>query len=117
MYNSLLKGIKEALMPTGIQIETGIFSQEAPDEYLVIIPMGETYDFFADDLPSLELQEARLSLFSKENYMPRKNEVVKVLLKEGFTITERRYVGYEEDTEFHHFAIDVSKVYKVNHEV
>lgn len=113
MYKSLLKEIKEALLPTGIQIETGVFSEEAPDEYLVIIPIGEIYDFFADDLPRSELQEARLSLFSKENYMPRKNEIVKVLLKEGFTITERRYVGYEEDTGFHHFAIDVAKVYNV----
>ena len=59
--------------------------------------------------------EKKVMPFSKENYMPRKNEVVKVLLKEDFTITERRYVGYEEDTGFHHFAIDVSKIYKVRH--
>lgn len=114
MYNSILKDITDTLQITGIQIETGIFSEKAPDEYIVIIPMGDIFDFYADDLPNSELQEARLSLFSKENYMAMKNEIVNTLLNADFTITERRYIGYEEDTGFHHFAIDVEKVYNIN---
>lgn len=113
MYKSLLKEIKEALLPTGIQIETGVFSEEAPDEYLVIIPIADTFDSYADDLPGFEIQEARLSLFSKGNYTARKNEIVKTLLNGKMTITDRRYIGYEDDTNFHHFAIDVAKVYNV----
>lgn len=114
MYNSILKDISETLQSTGIQIETGVFSEKAPDEYLVIIPMGDIFDHYADDLPRVELQEARLSLFSKHNYMARKNEIVDVLLIAEFTITDRRYLGYEEDTGFHHFAIDVAKLYERN---
>jgi hypothetical protein len=53
-------------------------------------------------------------LFSKGNYQARKNEVVEALIGAGFIITDRRYLGYEEDTGFHHFAIDVAKVYEVN---
>jgi hypothetical protein len=26
-------------------------------------------------------------------------------------VTERRYIGLEEDTSYHHFAIDVAKEY------
>lgn len=114
MYNSILKDISDTLEITGIQIETGIFTEKAPDEYLVIIPMGDIFNFYADDQPNSELQEARLSLFSKNNYMARKNELVKTLLNADFIITERRYIGYEEDTGFHHFAIDVEKVYNIN---
>ena len=114
MYNSILKDIGEVLEPLGIPIETGVFSKKAPDEYLVLIPMSDILDHYADDLPGAELQEVRLSLFSKGNYQARKNEVVKVLLGAGFIITDRRYLGYEEDTGFHHFAIDVAREYEVN---
>jgi len=113
MYDSILRDLGEALEPVGIPIETGVFSKKAPDEYLVLIPMSDIFNHYADDLPSAELQEVRLSLFSKGNYQARKNEVVKVLLNAGFIITDRRYLGYEEDTGFHHFAIDVAKVYEL----
>jgi len=113
MYDSILRDLGEALEPVGIPIETGVFSKKAPDEYLVLIPMSDIFNHYADDLPSAELQEVRLSLFSKGNYQARKNEVVKVLLNAGIIITDRRYLGYEEDTGFHHFAIDVAKVYEL----
>ena len=114
MYNSILKDISEVLEPLGMPIETGVFSKKAPDEYLVLTPMSDIFDHYADDLPRAELQEVRLSLFSKGNYQARKNEVVSVLLGAGFIITDRRYLGYEEDTGFHHFAIDVAKEYEMN---
>ena len=114
MHHSILKDISEALEPLGIPIETGVFSEKPPEEYLVLVPMSDIFDHYADDLPSAELQEVRLSLFSKVNYQARKNEVVKALLGAGFSITDRRYLGYEEDTGFHHFAIDVARVYEVN---
>ena len=111
MYQSILKDISEVLKPLGVPIETGIFSDKAPDEYLVLTPMSDIFDHYADDLPRAELQEVRLSLFSKHNYLEMKNRIVETLLIEEFIITDRRYLGYEEDTGFHHFAIDVAKVY------
>jgi hypothetical protein len=114
MYSSILKDISEVLNQAGIQIETGTFSEKAPDEYLVIIPMNDVFELYADNMPGAELQEARLSLFSKHNYMARKSEIVDTLLTSEFTITDRRYLGYEEDTGFHHFAIDLAKEYEVN---
>lgn len=112
-YNSILKDVQAVLGQTGIPIETGIFSKKAPDEYLVITPMTDTFELYADNLPQHEKQEARLSLFTKRNYMARKNEIVGLLLTADFTITDRRYIGFESDTGFHHFAIDVEKDYEI----
>ena len=112
-YNSILKDVKSVLKQTGIPIETSIFSKKAPDEYLVITPISELFEHYADNQPQHEIQEARLSLFSKRNYMGRKNEVVGLLMVADFTLTGRRYVGFEQDTGFHHFSIDVAKSYEV----
>jgi len=59
----------------------------------------------------MNIEEARLSLFSKGNYGARKRQLVRLLLSVGFLVTERRYIGFEEDTSYHHFAIDVAKEY------
>lgn len=96
-----------------IPVETGVFSEKAPDEYVVITPLSEIFDVFADNRPHYETQEARLSLYSKGNYQRRKNQIIKALLQDDFTITERRYVEHENDTGYHHYAIDTAKNYKV----
>jgi len=103
--NTLLIGI--------VSVETGVFSGAAPDEYIVITPLSDTFAVHADNAPGLEVQEARLSLFSKHNYLPRKNQVVNALLQNDFTITDRRYIGYGVDTGYHHYAIDVAQEYEV----
>ncbi|MGD6778458.1 hypothetical protein [Sutcliffiella horikoshii] len=110
-YNSILRDIKSVLKPTGLPIETGIFNGKAPEEYLVITPMNDLFELYADNLPQHEIQEARISLFTNRNYMAKKNEIVSLLIAVDFTITDRRYIGYERDTSFHHFAIDVAKEY------
>jgi len=102
--NTLLIGL--------VSVETGLFSGPAPDEYIVITPLADTFAVHADNAPGLEVQEARLSLFSKHNYLQRKKQVVSALLQNDFTITERRYLGYENDTGYHHYAIDVAKEYE-----
>ncbi|AST58389.1 hypothetical protein Thert_02516 [Thermoanaerobacterium thermosaccharolyticum] len=55
-------------------------------------------------------------MFAKGNYMTLKNQVVKELLDADFTITDRRYIGHEDDTGYHHYAIDVAKEYEVKEE-
>jgi len=110
-YNSILKDIQAALTSTGLPVETGIFNGKPPEAYLVITPMNDLFELYADNLPQHEIQEARLSLFTKHNYMARKNEIVRLLIAGDFTITDRRYMGLERDTSFHHFAIDIAKEY------
>src|SRR6056297_3643409 len=109
---SLLKGLNIILDPYDIPVETGVFSDTAPDEYLVITPMSDRLDLFADNQSYMIVSEARLSLFTKKNYNKRKKELTKALQAGGMTITDRQYVGYENDTKFHHYAIDVIKEYE-----
>ena len=98
-----------ALLTPILLVETGIFSGKAPDEYVVITPMADVFELHADNCPQCETQEARLSLFSKGNYLRRKNEIVRMLLDADFSITSRLYVGYEADTGYHGYAVDVMK--------
>ena len=62
-------------------------------------------------MPHADVQEARISLFTMANYMPLKNSIVEALLRGGFTITDRRYLGFETETGYHHYAIDAAKQY------
>lgn len=109
---SLLEELNTLLSPI-VPVETGIFSESAPNRYVVIMPLADTFELYADDGPSHETQEARLSIFDKNSYTAVKNQIGRSLLNAGFTITDRRYVGHEDDTGYHHYAIDVAKHYEL----
>ena len=102
-----------ALISPLIPVETGVFSEAAPDRYAVITPMTDTFELFTDDKPRHETQEARVSLFDKGNYTALKNQIVCSVIDADFTVTDRRYIGHEDDTGYHHYAIDVAKNYEL----
>jgi len=110
---SILSELNTLLGTLDIPIETGIFSEAPPDEYLVITPMSDSLDLYADNRPLTQLEEVRLSLFTKSNYINRRNQLTRLLLEAGFSITDRRYIGFEEDTKYHHYAIDVMMEYEM----
>ena len=107
----MLEELIMIIVSAGLPVETGVFSGTAPDEYVVITPISEHFELFSDDAPGMNIEEARLSLFSKGNYGAKKRQLVRLLLTAGFLVSERRYIGMEEDTGYHHFAIDVAKEY------
>jgi hypothetical protein len=104
---SILAELNALLTPI-LRVETGIFSGVPPDEYLVLTPMTDEFALFGDNFPLIEVSEVRISLFSKGNYLQRKRQLTQALLGAEFTITDRRYIGYESDTGYHHYAIDVA---------
>ena len=108
---SILQELNTILNALGIPVETGVFSGKAPDEYVVITPMGDNFGDYADNQPLYETQEARISLYSKGNYQKRKNQIVTALLAAEITVTDRRYIGHENDTGYHHYAVDAAKEY------
>lgn len=110
---SILLELNRIVDGLGILVETGVFKDKAPDEYVVITPLSDTFDVHSDNCPQYEIQEARLSLFSKNNYQVRKNQLVRAFLDADFTVTDRRYIGHEDDTDYHHYAIDVAKDYEL----
>ena len=108
---SLLSELNTLLEALPIPVETGIFSGKAPETYVVITPLSDSFALHADDHPGMEVQEARLSLFSQANYRPFKRAIERALLASAIIITDRHYVEHEDDTRYHHYAIDVAKHY------
>ena len=109
---SILEDLTSILATKGIPVETGIFSDEAPDTYIVITPLSDTFDLHADNAPGVDIQEARLSLYTKGSYTALKNRIVRLLLRVDFTITGRTYNGYETDTGYHHYTVDAARHYE-----
>ncbi|MGI6608779.1 MAG: hypothetical protein ACOX1F_07430 [Erysipelotrichaceae bacterium] len=110
---TILAEINTLLSDMSIQVETGKLSDKALDEYVVLVPISDNFSFFCDDMPKYETSEVRLSIFTKGNYIKFKNKIVKGLLDKKFTITDKRYVEYENDTGYHHYNIDVAKYYEM----
>ena len=110
---SLLSDLQTIAESCGVSVETGVFSGKAPDTYLVITPLSDSFELHADNAPSCEAQEARLSLFTKGSYTKLKNDLVRALLGADFYITDRRYIGFDPEAAYHHYAIDVAQLYEL----
>ena len=113
---NILLDLTTILTNLQIPFEAGHYSGVPPDEYVVIIPLADSFALAADNLPQVDEQEARLAIYSKNNFYPLRDKITKSLLKHNFTITDRRYIGFESQTKYHHAAIDVAKTYQYENE-
>ena len=113
---SLLSELKTILDGLGVPVETGVFSGPAPDRYAVLTPVLDHYTLYADNKPEQDVPEIRISLFDKGNYLQIKKQIEDALISADITVTERRYVGHEDDTGYHHIAVDVAKNYEYQEE-
>lgn len=113
---SLLSELKTIIEAKNIPVETGVFSDTAPDTYVVLTPLIDRLSLFADNTPEHEVQEVRVSLYDKGNYNATKTALTRVFIKSDITITDRRYIGREDDTGYNHYAIDVAKLYEFQEE-
>ena len=55
----------------------------------------------------------RTPIWSSLRYTKLKNALVRALLGADFYITDRRYIGFETETGYHHYAIDVAQIYEL----
>ncbi|GHV48708.1 hypothetical protein FACS189499_08690 [Clostridia bacterium] len=119
---SLLSELNTLLSPLA-PVETGIFSGSelsvhwtvrTPDEYFILTPLSNDFDVFADNRPNVDIQNVRVSLYSKKNYNQLLSLITIRLMDAEIIITERRYIGYESDTNYHHYMVDVSKYFTIN---
>ena len=108
---SLLSELTELIGGLELPVQTGSFEAPLPTAYAVLIPLSDTFGVFADNRPEQNVEEVRISLFDKGNYNAKKNRLVSALVSSDYTITERQYIGREDDTGYHHYAIDVAKNY------
>ena len=110
---SLLTDLNTIAGRIGLPVETGVFSGIAPTEYLVLTPLSDSFDIHGDNTPGVDVQEVRISLFTKGSYTKWKNTLVRAILAADMTITDRRYVGHDNDTGYHNYAIDVANYYEL----
>ena len=110
---NILEELNTLLSNLPIPVETGVFSEEPPDEYCVLTPLVKEYAFFADNRPQVDVHEVRITLYSKWNYLLRETQITAAVLDADFTITDRHYIAHEDDTGFHSVAIEVSKHYQL----
>ena len=55
---SILSELNTVLAAVDIPIETGVFTGVPPGEYIVITPMNDAFEVYADNKPQQEIQEA-----------------------------------------------------------
>ena len=109
---SLLGELTAIMDGLGLPVETGVFSGTAPEVYTVLTPTADVYDLFADNRPREDVEGVRISLYHKGNYRADKRRIEAALQSADITITGRNYVGREDDTGYHHYAIDAEKNYE-----
>lgn len=110
---SILADVKELLEPLKAPVATGVYKGTATDTYIVLVPLSDTFELHADNAPNAEVQELRISIYAKGNYKKLANQIVKELLNAEFTVTDRRYIGYETETDYFHYVVDVAKNYEL----
>lgn len=113
---NILKDLTSLFEGLSIPVETGVFSGKAPKEYIVLVPLHDSFPLNADNYPQLDVQEVRISIFTKNNYIKLKNKITTRLLSSDFYITSRVYNGYETDEGYHQYTIDVAKQYDIEEE-
>lgn len=108
---SLLAELKTIIESCGVNVETGVFSSPPPDRYAVLTPLLDRYELFSDNIPTQDIEEVRISLFDKGNYITIKNQIEKAILYAGLTVTDRIYISRDNDTGHFHYVIDTAKNY------
>ncbi|MEW6864511.1 hypothetical protein [Trueperella pyogenes] len=102
----VVTGVCEAL---AIPVRVSLFTPTPlPDTFAVTTPLGDDLGLWADGAPGVEIEQARLSLYTTGNYLPLRDQVTAAFLAAGVTITGRTYVGFEDETGYHHYAIDLA---------
>lgn len=108
---NILSEVNTLLASLDIPIETGVYKDPAPNTYIVLVPLADSFPLSADDKPQVDEQELRITLYSKTNYQRIKNQIVNLLISNFFCITDRRFNGYETGTGYYQYTIDVAKNY------
>ncbi|EPD33634.1 hypothetical protein HMPREF9306_00389 [Propionimicrobium lymphophilum ACS-093-V-SCH5] len=109
MTTPLLEQLSDIAERLELPYAVGLYAETpAPDTYLVFTPLVDSLEVFADNQPGIEVEEVRIALFTKTNYLGLRNQLTRALIDAGLTVTARRYIGYEADTGFHHYSIDAS---------
>lgn len=108
---TLNERIIAAIAPLDIPVSVMVHAVDKgkSDRFIVMIPQTDDIEY-ADDMPMNFTENIGLQLYCKGNYLGFRDEVTNALTAADITITGRRYLEYEEDTEYHHYIIEAAAV-------
>lgn len=105
---SIYELIISTLIPLSIPVTINQNTDKKANEYITLIPLYDGFDVYADNKPVIDIKEVELAIYKKGNYIKLVEQITKLLIDSGFTITVRKYIEYEEDTKLHHYIIDIA---------
>lgn len=99
--------INTALAPLKVSVTVVEHIPDDAERFCVIIPASDNFECCGDDRPLSGTEGAELALYCKGNYLAFRDEVLKLLVGAGITVTGGRYLEYEENTEYHHYIYEI----------
>lgn len=108
---SIYELIKNTLLPLNIPVTINQNADKSASKYVTLIPLYDGFEVYADNKPVIDIKEVELAIYTKGNYLELVEQITRLLIEAGFTITNRKYIEYEEDTKLHHYVIDVAMEY------
>jgi hypothetical protein len=57
---NILSDLTAVMDALNLPVETGVFRDKAPDEYVVITPLSDTFALYADNQPGIDIDETYL---------------------------------------------------------
>lgn len=103
----LLEHLTTTCEGLGLPVRVGLFTETPlPEAFVVLTPLVDTLALYGDNTPGAQVEEARLSLYARGNYLTLRDQLTAALLAGGVTVTARSYIGFEDETSYHHYAID-----------
>jgi hypothetical protein len=105
---SIYELIINTLKPLNISVTINQNADKSANKYVTLIPLYDGFDEYADNKPTIDIKEVEIAIYSKGNYLELVEQITRYLIDDEFTITNRKYIEYEEDTKLHHYVIDVS---------
>jgi hypothetical protein len=102
----------------GLYYENELLNKPLPNNYIVIVPVSETFSDYSDDVPFWNKEWLDVYLYSKSGsqHFDIADKVTRELLKYGFTITDR-VLGYNQEYAFLEYKWTIIKQYHFNYEV
>ena len=106
---SLLAKLTNICHSLDLPVATVLYTESpAPDTYCVLTPLDEIFQLYRDNRPGVDVEEVRISIFTKHNYRAVAKQLTTACIDAALTVTSRRYIGHEDDTGYHHWTIDIS---------
>ena len=110
---SLLEDLGTSLDRLKIVFGVGEYPEKPPDTFVVLIPILDEFPVMGDGIPLDDLQHVRISIFCQGDYKPEAKRVTRVVTAADMCVTGRGYAGFERDTGYHNYVIDVAKYYSM----